>query len=121
MPIPGLANAPLDVGIFSLRQRRTVPAWFGRAFAVSMGLNWGGTPIGSALSGPLIHVGLTVAFVVAAAVIIFAGALLRWVVPAEHLGTMAGGNAPAARPGLFLAGKTSAPQEGGGGRPGGGG
>src|SRR5260370_34688023 len=58
--IAGLANGPFDVSMFSMRQRRTDPAWYGRAFAVSMGLNWAGQPIGSAVSGPLIHVGLTV-------------------------------------------------------------
>jgi len=97
MLIPGLANGPFDVAMFSLRQRRTDPAWFGRAFAVSMGLNWGGTPIGSALSGPLIQVGLTVAFLVAAGVIVFAGGLVRWVVPAEHLGRIAGESARQSR------------------------
>src|SRR4029077_15211423 len=32
----GLATGPFDIGLFTLRQRRTDPAWFGRAFAVSM-------------------------------------------------------------------------------------
>ncbi|MDQ2943698.1 MAG: MFS transporter, partial [Candidatus Dormibacteraeota bacterium] len=50
----GLANGPLDIALFTLRQRRTDPAWFGRAFAVSMSVNWIGQPIGSALAGPLI-------------------------------------------------------------------
>ena len=34
-----------------LRQRRTDPAWTGRAFAVSMSFNYLGFPIGSALAG----------------------------------------------------------------------
>lgn len=50
----GLAMGPFDIGLFTLRQRRTDPAWFGRAFAVSMSLNSVGNPIGSALAGPLI-------------------------------------------------------------------
>jgi MFS family permease len=50
----GIANGPFDIGLFTLRQRRTDPAWFGRAFAVSMSVNWIGQPIGSALAGPLI-------------------------------------------------------------------
>jgi MFS family permease len=87
--IPGIANGPFDVAMFSLRQRRTDPAWFGRAFAVSMGLNWAGTPIGSAVSGPLIHLGLPIAFTVAAAFILLAAGLVPWVVPAESVGTMA--------------------------------
>ncbi|HET7419523.1 MAG TPA: MFS transporter [Candidatus Dormibacteraeota bacterium] len=50
----GLGEGPLNVGVFTLRQRRTDPAWFGRVFTVSMSLNSLGTPIGSALAGPLI-------------------------------------------------------------------
>ena len=50
----GLATGPFDVGLFTLRQRRTDAAWFGRAFAVSMALNSAGNPFGSALAGPLI-------------------------------------------------------------------
>ncbi len=52
MLVVGLATGPFDVSMFSMRQRRTDPTWFGRAFAVSMGLNWAGQPIGSAFSGP---------------------------------------------------------------------
>ncbi len=86
--IAGLANGPFDVSMFSMRQRRTDPAWYGRAFAVSMGLNWAGQPIGSAISGPLIHLGLTVAFLVAAGLMLLAGALVWWVIPAEPAGTI---------------------------------
>src|SRR5438270_229675 len=50
----GLAMGPFDIGLFTLRQRRTDPMWFGRAFAVSMALNSVGNPIGAALAGPLI-------------------------------------------------------------------
>jgi len=87
--IAGLANGPFDVSMFSMRQRRTDPAWYGRAFAVSMGLNWAGQPIGSAISGPLIHIGLTVAFLVAAGLMLLAAGLVRWVIPAEGAGTIA--------------------------------
>ena len=37
------SNGPFDISLFTLRQRRTDPAWFGRAFAVSMSLNFVGT------------------------------------------------------------------------------
>ncbi|HYM97567.1 MAG TPA: MFS transporter [Candidatus Sulfotelmatobacter sp.] len=57
----GVAAGPFDIGLFTLRQRRTDPAWFGRAFAVSMSLNSVGNPIGSALAGPLIARSLDVA------------------------------------------------------------
>jgi MFS family permease len=60
----GLAVGPLDVAIFSLRQRATEVAWFGRAMAVSMSLNFAGNPIGSAISGPLLHFGLDFALLV---------------------------------------------------------
>jgi MFS family permease len=67
MVVFGLANGPLDIGLFSLRQRVTDPAWFGRAFAVSMSLNYVGTPIGAALSGPVVAHSVTAAFAVGAA------------------------------------------------------
>ncbi len=57
----GLSTGPFDIGMFTLRQRRTDPAWFGRAFAVSMSLNSAGNPIGSALAGPLIAASLNLA------------------------------------------------------------
>jgi MFS family permease len=93
MLIAGLANGPFDVSMFSLRQRRTDPAWFGRAFAVSMGFNWAGQPVGSAMSGPLIHLGLTVAFLVGAAFVIMGAALTGLVVPPENEGRIAGESA----------------------------
>jgi predicted MFS family arabinose efflux permease len=57
----GVSAGPFDIGLFTLRQRRTDPAWFGRAFAVSMSLNSAGSPIGSALAGPLIAASLNLA------------------------------------------------------------
>jgi predicted MFS family arabinose efflux permease len=69
MLVFGLSNGPLDIGLFSLRQRVTDPAWFGRAFAVSMSLNYIGTPIGAALSGPVVARSVTAAFVVGAALV----------------------------------------------------
>jgi hypothetical protein len=53
--IIGVGESIVNVGIFALRQRRTDPGWFGRAFAVSMALNFVGAPIGSAISGPLLE------------------------------------------------------------------
>ena len=86
MLIAGLSNGPFDVCMFSMRQRRTNPAWFGRAFAVSMGLNWAGQPVGSAFSGPLIHIGLPLAFLVAALFMLVGAALVPRVIPAEDAG-----------------------------------
>jgi MFS family permease len=49
----GLLNGPLDIALFTVRQRRTDPAILGRAFAVSMAANFVGYPIGSAIAGVL--------------------------------------------------------------------
>ena len=86
--IAGLTNGPFDVSMFSMRQRRTDRAWYGRAFAVSMGLNWAGQPIGSAISGPLIHIGLTIAFLTAAGLMLVAAGLVWWVIPGVPAGTI---------------------------------
>ena len=51
--VGGVATGPMDIGLFTIRQRRTEPAWMGRAFAVSMGLNFVGFPIGAAIAGGL--------------------------------------------------------------------
>jgi MFS family permease len=65
--IAGITGSIINVGIFALRQRRTDPAWFGRAFAVSMSLNFAGAPIGSALSGPLLEHSIAVPLLLGAA------------------------------------------------------
>jgi len=66
--ITGGAESIVNVGLFALRQRRTDPAWFGRAFAVSMSLNFAGVPIGSALSGPLLEHSLAFPLLLGAAI-----------------------------------------------------
>jgi len=53
MAVIGLVSGPMDVAMFTLRQRRTDSAWLGRAFAVSMSFNFAGFPIGSAIAGTL--------------------------------------------------------------------
>lgn len=63
MAISGLVNGPLDIAMFTLRQRRTDAAWMGRAFTVSMNLNWSGFPIGAALAGLLVTVSIEAAIV----------------------------------------------------------
>ena len=55
----GLLNGPMDIALFTIRQRRTDPAWTGRAFAVSMAMNFVGFPIGAALAGVLAEQSLT--------------------------------------------------------------
>jgi predicted MFS family arabinose efflux permease len=51
MAISGMLAGPTDIALFTLRQRRTDPAWTGRAFAVSMSFNFLGLPIGSLFAG----------------------------------------------------------------------
>jgi MFS family permease len=63
----GAIGGPLDVALFTLRQRRTDPAWMGRAFAVSMNLNFAGFPIGSAVGGVLAGQSIELALGVAVA------------------------------------------------------
>jgi len=49
----GLIAGPMDIALFTVRQRRTDPAWMGRAFSVSMAFNFLGVPIGAAVAGIL--------------------------------------------------------------------
>lgn len=53
LALTGLLNGPMDIGLFTMRQRRTDPAMLGRAFAISMAFNFLGYPIGAALGGLL--------------------------------------------------------------------
>ncbi|MEA2656502.1 MAG: hypothetical protein QOI23_1867, partial [Chloroflexota bacterium] len=79
----GVANGPFDIALFTLRQRRTDPAWFGRAFAVSMSVNYIGSPIGSALAGPLIGWSLNAALWVAVAASLLAAFFPLLLIPAH--------------------------------------
>jgi MFS family permease len=54
----GCFDGPFGIAMFTLRQRRTDPAWLGRAFAVSMAFNFMGFPIGAAIAGVLASVSL---------------------------------------------------------------
>ena len=69
----GFANGPLTVAMFSLRQRATEPQWFGRAFAVSMNLNFVGSPIGAALAGALLTRSVPLTLLVAGSCAIIGG------------------------------------------------
>lgn len=69
----GIANGPLVVAMFSLRQRATDPRWFGRAFAVSMNVNYAGYPIGAAIAGVLLTHSIVLAFVFAAGLALLGG------------------------------------------------
>jgi MFS family permease len=79
----GVASGPLDIAMFTMRQRRTDPAWFGRAFAVSMSVNYAGSPIGSAIAGPLVAWSLDGALWAAVIVSLVSAGLLWMLVPAR--------------------------------------
>jgi MFS family permease len=71
MVVRGAAEAAWDLGIFTLRQRKTDRQMMGRAFAISMATNWSGMPVGAALGGWLVTVdiGLSVWVAIATGVI----------------------------------------------------
>ena len=77
MAVQGLLNGPMDVALFTLRQRRTDPAWMGRAFAISMAMNFLGYPFGAAIGGTLVGIGTGLAIAVAVAFTAL-GAFLAW-------------------------------------------
>jgi predicted MFS family arabinose efflux permease len=81
--INGGAESIVNVGLFALRQRRTDPSWFGRAFAVSMSLNFAGVPIGSALSGPLLEHSLALPLLLGAAISAVAVVTAFVLIPAQ--------------------------------------
>jgi len=84
MAVIGLATGPFDVVLFTLRQRRTDPAWLGRAFAVSMSLNFIGFPVGSALGGAVAPISLELAFLGALALEVIAAVLAFALIPQEY-------------------------------------
>jgi MFS family permease len=78
----GAAAGPIDVGVLTLRQRRTDPAELGRVLSVSMSLNLAGGPLGSALGGALVVWSLSGTFAVAALAATL-GALAVCLIPGE--------------------------------------
>jgi MFS family permease len=81
--IAGIGESIVNVGLFALRQRRTGPAWFGRAFAVSMSLNFAGIPIGSAISGPLLEQSIALPLLLGAATSVVAVVAALVLIPAR--------------------------------------
>ncbi len=77
MAIMGVVNGPMDVAMFTLRQRRTDPAWMGRAFAISMAFNFAGFPVGAAIAGWLASFSIEAAIVVGV-VAAAAGTAMAW-------------------------------------------
>ena len=66
LAVVGLLAGPIDVGLLTLRQRRTEPGLLGLVLAVSMSVNMAGFPTGTALGGTLAAWSLSAAFIAAA-------------------------------------------------------
>jgi MFS family permease len=79
LALVGFLAGPVDVGVLTLRQRRTEPAWLGRVMAVSMSLNMSGAPIGFALGGALAGWSVQAGFAVAGLACAAAALLSRFV------------------------------------------
>lgn len=82
MAVTGLFGGPADVTMFTLRQRRSDPAWFGRAFAVSSSFNFSGYPIGSAIAGAMVQQAMEPAILFGVAVSLVSGVLAWILIPA---------------------------------------
>ena len=78
----GAMAGPIDVGVLTLRQRRTEPAELGRVLSVSMSLNMAGMPLGSALAGVLVTWSMSATFAVAALASVLAAAAVS-LIPSE--------------------------------------
>lgn len=79
----GFVEGPVDVGVLSLRQRRTDPGWLGRVLAVSMSFNMSGLPLGSAIGGIVVVYSPALAFAIAALASILAAIATYILVPAR--------------------------------------
>ena len=75
MAIYGAGNGPVDIGMFSLRQRTIPKEWMGRAYAVSMGLNFSGIPLGGLIGGALADRSLSLVFGIGLAAALVAAAI----------------------------------------------
>ncbi len=83
----GLVNGPLDIALFTVRQRRTDPAWLGRAFAISMGFNFAGFPIGAAITGLIAATSLGGAVTLGIGACVASGILAALLIPTRDPAT----------------------------------
>lgn len=84
MVILGITSGPFDIVLFTIRQRRTDPAWLGRAFAVSMALNFAGFPIGSAIAGAVVPISIAAALAAAVVFQILGAVFSMIAIPVEE-------------------------------------
>lgn len=78
----GFFSGPIDVGVLTLRQRRTDPRQLGRVLAVSMSLNMAGLPLGSAIGGMLMAHGGQPALAAAGVAAALSALACQWLIPA---------------------------------------
>jgi MFS family permease len=83
MAVAGVLLGPTDIALFTLRQRRTDPAWTGRAFAVSMSFNYLGVPIGSLIAGALASSSIDAAIGLGVVACLAAGVIGALTIPRE--------------------------------------
>jgi predicted MFS family arabinose efflux permease len=79
----GLLQGPADIALFTVRQRRTDPAWMGRAFAVSMAFNFLGYPTGAAIAGVLAATSIESSIIVGVAAALLAAGLAATMIPRQ--------------------------------------
>ena len=79
----GLVQGPLDIALFTVRQRRTDVAWMGRAFAVSMAFNFLGYPTGAAIAGVLAATSIEASIIVGVAAAVLAAGLAATMIPKQ--------------------------------------
>jgi hypothetical protein len=83
LTLAGMLAGPIDVGVLTLRQRRTDPDRLGRVLAISMSMNTSGFPVGIAPGGMLVAWSPVCTFI-AAALASLPGALATYgLIPAE--------------------------------------
>ncbi len=81
MAVLGFASGLWDIAIFTMRQRRTDPRLFGRAFAISMAFNQLGVPLGAAMAGWLAEASIGTATVVSIAAAFLGASMAALLVP----------------------------------------
>ena len=81
--IMGFLEGPADVGLLTLRQRRTAPEWLGRVLTVSMSLNVSGLPLGSVIGGSLVSYSVDAALIFAALASVIAAIATFLLIPRE--------------------------------------
>jgi len=86
LTIAGFLAGPIDVGLLTLRQRRTEPEKLARVLAVSTSVNMAGFAVGTALGGILAAWSFSATFVAAALTSLLAAMTTWGLIPKEDRG-----------------------------------